>query len=204
MTFRVRGGSITKSFQYIVPFVKPKTKDIRRIDALLRRFWSRPARIGKISFDFGNNVIRVGGGDHRHAADEVGAELEIAATLPRNRARGLYFIDVEESEAGNAKTGPSPRVATSPQDLLHDVKQDAYTVSQTPVHGEYISVSRKRDRRLPILDRRVTAALSYHGVANDFCPFFVRKSPHSCAPITQNSDMESDDSDAAGRQPRSK
>src|ERR1700761_1072029 len=47
-----------RSFQYIVPSAKPKTNDIRRMEALLRRFWSRPACIQKISLHFGNNVIR--------------------------------------------------------------------------------------------------------------------------------------------------
>ncbi|KAJ7209157.1 hypothetical protein GGX14DRAFT_453226 [Mycena pura] len=57
MAFRVAHLKSFK-FRYIVPATKPKSKDIRRIDALLRRFWTRPVRIRKVSLDFGNNIIR--------------------------------------------------------------------------------------------------------------------------------------------------
>ncbi|KAJ7139241.1 hypothetical protein C8R44DRAFT_727344 [Mycena epipterygia] len=47
-----------KELNYLISSEAPKTKDIRRIEALLRRrFWGGPARIRSVRLDFGSNII---------------------------------------------------------------------------------------------------------------------------------------------------
>ncbi|KAJ7434544.1 hypothetical protein B0H11DRAFT_2258403 [Mycena galericulata] len=46
-----------KGLNVTFPDGAPVTKDIRRIEALLRRCWARPARIRKVSLNFGRNLI---------------------------------------------------------------------------------------------------------------------------------------------------
>ncbi|KAJ7664864.1 hypothetical protein B0H17DRAFT_295722 [Mycena rosella] len=46
-----------RALSYCVPSPVPVTKDIRRIEALLRRFWVGLTRIRSVSLDFGTNII---------------------------------------------------------------------------------------------------------------------------------------------------